>query len=72
MVSSFYSLNRMAKSEHGAWRAARGIRCRIVNTSRILAVHPLLSGTYEMELSDGSRLTTGCQYKDAVQRLIRG
>ena len=47
-------------------------RCRIVNTSRIIAVHPLMSGTYEMELSNGSRLTTGRQYKDAVQRLIRG
>jgi two-component system LytT family response regulator len=47
-------------------------RCRIVNTSRIIAVHPLMSGAYEMELSNGSRLTTGRQYKDAVQRLIRG
>jgi two-component system, LytTR family, response regulator len=46
-------------------------RCRIVNTSRIVAVHPLLSGTYEMELRNGSRLTTGRQYKDAVQQLIR-
>ena len=53
-------------------RFARVHRCRIVNTSRITAVHPLLSGTYELELRDGTRLTTGRQYKDVVQELIRG
>jgi two-component system LytT family response regulator len=47
-------------------------RCRVVNKSRIVAVHFLLSGTYEMELRGGIRLTTGRQYKDAVQGLIRG
>ena len=46
-------------------------RCRIVNTSRILALHPLLSGTYELELRSGVRITTGRQYKDAVQQLMR-
>jgi two-component system, LytTR family, response regulator len=46
-------------------------RCRLVNLSRIIAVHPLMSGTYEMELRSGVRLTTGRQYKDAVQALIR-
>lgn len=47
-------------------------RCRIVNTSRIVAVHPLLSGSYEMELRNGVRLTTGRQYKDVVQQMIKG
>lgn len=47
-------------------------RCRIVNLSRIVAVHPLLSGSYEMELKNGVRLTTGRQYKDAVQQMIKG
>jgi two-component system, LytTR family, response regulator len=47
-------------------------RSRIVNTSRIIAVHPLMSGSYEMELRSGIRLTTGRQYKDAIQHLIRG
>jgi two-component system LytT family response regulator len=47
-------------------------RCRIVNTSHIVAVHPLFSGTYEMELHNGARLTTGRQYKDVVQQLIHG
>lgn len=46
-------------------------RCRIVNLTRIVAVHPMLSGTYEMELRGGVRLTSGRQYKDAVQELIR-
>jgi two-component system, LytTR family, response regulator len=46
-------------------------RCRIVNLSRIVAVHPMMSGAYEMELRGGTRLTTGRQYKDAVQALIR-
>ncbi|WP_213806710.1 LytTR family DNA-binding domain-containing protein [Granulicella sp. dw_53] len=45
-------------------------RCRIVNLSRILAIHPMLSGTYEMELRSGIRLATGRQYKDAVQALL--
>ena len=53
-------------------RFLRVHRCRLVNLSRIVAVHPLLSGTYEMELRNGVRLTTGRQYKDAVQALIKG
>jgi two-component system LytT family response regulator len=46
-------------------------RGRIVNVTRLVAVHPMLSGTYEMELRNGVRLTTGRQYKDAVQNLIK-
>jgi two-component system LytT family response regulator len=52
-------------------RFTRIHRGRIVNTSRILAVHPLIGGTYEVELHNGSRLTTGRQYREAVQKLIR-
>jgi two-component system, LytTR family, response regulator len=52
-------------------RFTRIHRGRIVNISRILAVHPLIGGTYEVELRNGSRLTTGRQYREAVQRLIR-
>jgi two-component system, LytTR family, response regulator len=52
-------------------RFLRVHRCRIVNLSRILAIHPMLSGSYEMELRNGMRLTTGRQYKDAVQLLLR-
>jgi len=53
-------------------RFARVHRCRIVNTSRIASVHPLLSGTYAIALRDGTRLTTGRRYKEIVQELIRG
>jgi two-component system LytT family response regulator len=45
-------------------------RGRIVNLSRILAIHPLFGGTYELELRDGSRLSTGRQYKTAIQALL--
>jgi len=47
-------------------------RGRIVNTKRILTVHPLFSSTYELELLGGIRITTGRQYKDIVQNLIHG
>jgi two-component system LytT family response regulator len=52
-------------------RFLRVHRCRIINLSRVLAVHPMLGGTYEMELRGGTRLSTGKQYKDAVQTLLR-
>jgi two-component system LytT family response regulator len=51
-------------------RFVRIHRCRIVNTSRIVAVHPLLGSTYGIELRGGIRLSSGRQYKDVVQRLI--
>lgn len=31
-------------------------RCRIVNVSRITAIHPVLNGTYSVELRNGTRL----------------
>ncbi|HXE81638.1 MAG TPA: LytTR family DNA-binding domain-containing protein [Vicinamibacterales bacterium] len=52
-------------------RFLRVHRSRMVNTSRIVAVHVLMGGTYELELRGGLRLTTGRQYRSAVQQLIR-
>jgi two-component system LytT family response regulator len=52
-------------------RFLRVHRCRIVNLARILAIHPMASGTYEVELRGAVRLGTGRQYKDVVQSLIR-
>jgi two-component system LytT family response regulator len=52
-------------------RFLRVHRSRIVNRARIVAVHVLVGGTYELELRDGTRLTTGRQYREAVQQLIR-
>lgn len=46
-------------------------RGKIVNLSRILAVHSLMNGVFELELRNGLRLTTGRQFRDAVQGLLR-
>jgi two-component system LytT family response regulator len=46
-------------------------RGRIVNVSRIMAVHSLMNGVYELEMSNGVRLATGRQFRSAVQSLIR-
>ncbi|PYT78057.1 MAG: DNA-binding response regulator [Acidobacteria bacterium] len=46
-------------------------RGRIVNVSRILAVHSLMNGVFELELRNGLRITTGRQFRDAVQSLLR-
>jgi two-component system LytT family response regulator len=53
-------------------RFLRVHRSRMVNTSRIVAVYALAGGAYELELSSGIRLTTGRQYREAVQQIIRG
>jgi two-component system LytT family response regulator len=47
-------------------------RSRMVNASRIVAVHVLMGGAYELELRDGTRLTSGRLYREAVQALIHG
>ena len=52
-------------------RFLRVHRSRMVNRGRVVAVHVLVGGTYELELRDGRRLTSGRQYRDAVQQLIR-
>ena len=51
-------------------RFLRVHRSRIVNISRIVAVHTLLGGAYELELRDGTRLTTGRQYRHVVQQQL--
>lgn len=45
-------------------------RGRIVNISRILAVHSLMNGVFELELRNGLRFTTGRQFRAAVQTLL--
>ena len=44
-------------------------RC-IVNLSRLVAIHRMIGGTYEMELRNGVRLATGRQYREAIQAVI--
>ena len=46
-------------------------RGRIINVSRVMSVHPLFSGTYEVELSGGTRLSTGRQYREQIQALLK-
>jgi len=46
-------------------------RCRIVNLARVSAVRPFLSGTYQLELLGGIRLSSGRQYSDAVRGLFK-
>jgi two-component system LytT family response regulator len=46
-------------------------RCRIVNVARLVAVRAMLSGVYTLELRSGVRLTTGRQYRHAIQQLVR-
>ncbi|HEY8548573.1 MAG TPA: LytTR family DNA-binding domain-containing protein [Vicinamibacterales bacterium] len=53
-------------------RFLRVHRSRMINVSRLVAVHVLMGSTYELELRDGTRLTSGRQYREAVQKLIRG
>lgn len=45
-------------------------RSRIVNTSRITAIAALANGSYEVQLRNGTRLTTGRQFRDAVLRFV--
>ena len=45
-------------------------RRHIVNTGRILAVHPLAGGTFEIEMQHGVRLTSGRNFTQAVRLLI--
>jgi two-component system LytT family response regulator len=52
-------------------RFARIHRQRIINLSRLVAIHPILNGTYELELRSGMRLSSGRQYKDSIQALLR-
>ena len=46
-------------------------RCRILNVSRIRAVHPLGHGAYALELRDNMWLTTGRQFRGGVEALLR-
>jgi two-component system LytT family response regulator len=72
--SKHYLLGESLTSIESRLNPARFLRVhrgRIVNLSRVLAIHPMLSGAYEMELRSGTRLSTGRQYKDAVQALLR-
>jgi two-component system LytT family response regulator len=52
-------------------RFIRVHRRYIVNLSRLVAIHRMLGGTFEMELRSGVRLATGRQYRQSIQSLIQ-
>ena len=67
-------LNESLTSLESRLNPARFLRIhrgRMVNLARIETVHPLLGGTYELELRTGARITTGRQYKAHIQKLLR-
>lgn len=51
-------------------RFVRVHRSTIVNASRIVAVHNMVGGVYELELRGGVRIKTGRQYRDAIRKLL--
>ena len=46
-------------------------RQHILNVERIVAIHPIVNGCYEIELRNGVRIASGRQYKGAIQALYR-
>jgi two-component system LytT family response regulator len=45
-------------------------RSVIVNSGRIVAVHTMIGGVYELELRGGTRIKTGRQYRDRIRKLL--
>jgi two-component system, LytTR family, response regulator len=51
-------------------RFLRVHRSTIVNLARVRELRPLFHGEYEIVLADGTRLTSGRSYRDALRRLV--
>jgi len=47
-------------------------RSIVVNSGRIVAVHTMIGGVYEIELRGGVRIKTGRQYRDRIRKLLDG
>jgi len=45
-------------------------RSTIVNAGRIVAVHTMIGGVYELELRGGVRIKTGRQYRERIRSLL--
>ena len=63
------TLNNLEKrlSPHGFLRVHRR---HLVNARRVVAVHPMLGGTFVLQLRNGTRIGTGRQYKDTIRDLL--
>jgi two-component system LytT family response regulator len=49
---------------------ARVHRSTIINVQRIKELHPLFRGEYEIVLKDGTRVSSGRNYRDRLQELV--
>ena len=52
-------------------RFLRVHRRHIVNISLIVAIHPILNGSYQLQMKTGAQIATGRQHKAAVQNLLK-
>jgi two-component system, LytTR family, response regulator len=52
-------------------RFLRVHRCHMVNIARIVAVHAIAGGVFELELQGGTRVRTGRQYGEKIRKLIK-
>jgi two-component system, LytTR family, response regulator len=46
-------------------------RQHIVNIGRVVMIHPIMNGSYELELRNGVRVASGRQYKATIQELMQ-
>jgi len=69
-----YSLGESLTSLEGRLNPARFMRIhrgRMINLTRVIAIHPMFNGTYEIELAGGLRLGSGRQYKEQIQTILK-
>jgi two-component system, LytTR family, response regulator len=52
-------------------RFLRVHRCHMVNVTRIVAVHAIAGGVFELELRSGARVRTGRQYGERIRSLLK-
>jgi two-component system, LytTR family, response regulator len=52
-------------------RFLRVHRCHMVNVTRIVTVHAVAGGVFELELRGGARIKSGRQYGDRVRSLLK-
>jgi two-component system LytT family response regulator len=46
-------------------------RCHMVNITRVVAVHAIAGGVFELELRGGARVRTGRQYSEKIRHLLK-
>ena len=64
------TMNNMARKLDPK-RFLRVHRQHIINVERVVAIHPIMNGSYELELRNGVRVASGRQYKQSILALMR-